>query len=92
MKMKNMVMTIKDTDIQKIEEFKSLMDRGLRVSGSDVTAVYNSVFSRKMAPTNCATCVKRRISELYRYLKDERKKEDAAAEQGPDAEAPDVHV
>ena len=88
-----MAMTIKDTDIQKIEEFKSLMDRGLRESGSDVTAVYNSVFSRKMAPTNCATCVKRRISELYRDLKDERKKaEDAAAEQGPDAESPDVHV
>ena len=54
--------------IQKIIEFKSLMDRGKRVASSDVTNIYNIVFSpKKVSNTNCSTCIKRRISELYKY-------------------------
>lgn len=65
--------------IQKIIEFKSLMDSGKRVASSDVTNIYNIVFApKKVSNTNCSTCIKRRISELYKYyIKYEREKEKA---------------
>ena len=66
-----------ETELErKIEEYKRLMDGGKSVSGSAVTETYNEVFApRKLAPTNCSTCVKRRITELYKHLLNERKKE-----------------
>ena len=64
-----------DKTIERISEYKSLMDRGKKVSGRDVTQTYNEVFGRKLAVTNCSTCIKRRISELWNKYQDyERKK------------------
>ena len=65
--------------IQKIIEFKSLMDSGKRVASNDVTNIYNIVFiPKKVSNTNCSTCIKRRISELYKYyIKYEREKKEA---------------
>lgn len=57
----------------RIRELKRLMDSGSRVSGGDVTALYNGVFSRRLAPTNCSTCVKRRITALWQRLQREEK-------------------
>ena len=45
-----------DKIIERISEYKSLMDRGKKVSGRDVTQTYNEVFGRKLAVTNCSTC------------------------------------
>lgn len=64
-----------DKIIERISEYKSLMDRGKKVSGRDVTQTYNEVFGRKLAVTNCSTCIKRRISQLWNKYQDyERKK------------------
>lgn len=68
---------------EKIKEYKRLLDEGKRASGSAVTEVYNEVFApRKLAPTNCSTCIKRRISELYKWLVSEEKKEDERKDNG----------
>lgn len=77
-----------DKIIERISEYKSLMDKGKKVSGRDVTQTYNEVFGRKLAVTNCSTCIKRRISELWHKYQDyERKKiEDKGGGEAPETD------
>ena len=67
--------------IKQIEEYKRLMDGGLRVNGGHVTELYNEVFGTRLASTNCSTCIKRRISLLYNELENERRKKDKEEQQ-----------
>lgn len=61
-------MTISSEDIKTIEKFVQIRNKGLYASGSEVTDVYNRVLNKRLAPTNCSSCVRQRISELETAL------------------------
>ena len=54
--------------INKIKHFQHSMNVGMRVSGKEVTDVYNEVFNRHVPSTNCASCIRRRVGELIKEL------------------------
>ena len=61
-------MTISSEDIKTIEKFIQIRNKGLYASGNEVTDVYNRVLNKRLAPTNCSSCVRQRISELETAL------------------------
>ena len=57
-------MKFTDEDIKLIKKFVDIKNRGYYASGSEVTEVYNRVLEKKVAPTNCGSCIRQRICEL----------------------------
>ena len=55
-------------DIDIVEKFISIKNKGLYCSGSEVTDVYNRVLNKSVRPTNCSSCIRQRISELETAL------------------------
>ena len=55
-------------DIEKIEKFISIKNRGYYADGGQVTEVYNRVLDKRVTPTNCGSCIRGRISELEAAL------------------------
>ena len=55
-------------DIEKIEKFISIKNRGYYADGGQVTEVYNRVLERNLNVTNCGTCLRGRIQELENAL------------------------
>lgn len=51
-------------DIEKIEKFIEIKNKGFYIDGAQVTEVYNRVLHKKVNVTNCGSCVRQRISEL----------------------------
>lgn len=51
-------------DIEKIEKFIEIKNKGYYIDGAQVTEVYNRVLNKKVNVTNCGSCVRQRISEL----------------------------
>lgn len=51
-------------DIEKIEKFVEIRNKGFYIDGAQVTEVYNRVLNKKVNVTNCGSCVRQRISEL----------------------------
>lgn len=64
---------INEEDKILIGKFKDILNRGHYANGRQVTECYNRVFSKKLSPTNCSTCIKKRISALYNQLLKEEK-------------------
>ena len=42
----------------------NIAKQGKRVSGYDITEIYNSVFNKSLKPTNCSSCINQRYKEL----------------------------
>lgn len=57
-------MKFTDEDIKLIKKFVDIKNRGYYANGSEVTEVYNRVLEKRVAPTNCGSCVRQRICEL----------------------------
>ena len=51
-------------DIKLIERFEKIMDDGYYVASDDVTRAYNRILNANVPPTNCGSCIRRRINEL----------------------------
>lgn len=51
-------------DINLIERFEKIMDDGYYVASDDVTRAYNRILNANVPPTNCGSCIRRRINEL----------------------------
>ena len=51
-------------DIKLIEGFQKIMDDGYYVASEDVTRAYNRILSANVPPTNCGSCIRRRVNEL----------------------------
>ena len=51
-------------DILVMETFIQLVKRGSRISGTDITELYNKVFNKNLKPTNCSSCINQRYKEL----------------------------
>ena len=77
--------------IERIKEYEMKMNHGYTVNGGDVTRFYNEVLGKNLAPTNCGSCIRRRIQELvtamHQYLNElakQEKVEDVTAVVEPD--------
>ena len=55
-------------DIERIEKYIDIKNRGYYADGGQVTEVYNRVLERNLNVTNCGTCLRGRIQELENAL------------------------
>lgn len=58
------MINITSDDIELIEKFEKIMADGYYVASEDVTRAYNRILSANVPPTNCGSCIRRRINEL----------------------------
>jgi len=61
-------MTLSSEDIKKIEALVDIRNRGFYASGAETTELYNRVLNKRVATTNCGSCIRSRITELESYL------------------------
>ena len=73
-------MVLTSEDIEKIDKFEQIMNRGYYASGTEVTDLYNKIFDQKLSYTNCSSCIRTRISKMVtakkRYLEELAKVEE----------------
>ena len=62
-------MTLTKEDVEMIEGFQDILNRGKFASGKQVTEVYNRVFGTRLAVTNCSSCIRHRKGRLYSEVK-----------------------
>lgn len=55
-------------DIEKIERFIELKNKGYYCDGRQLTEVYNRVLEKRVNVTNCGSCLRQRVSELEAAL------------------------
>ena len=55
-------------DIEIIEKFIDIMNRGYYCNSVQVTSMYNKVLGKNVPNTSCSSCLRGRISELKRQL------------------------
>jgi hypothetical protein len=66
-------------DIKNFEKFKEIVSKGSRINGTEITELYNKIFNKKLAPTNCSSCISLRYKELrisYENFKKELEKQE----------------
>lgn len=51
-------------DIELIEKFIEIKNKGFYADGGQVTQVYNRVLEKSVNPTNCGSCIRGRVQEL----------------------------
>lgn len=51
-------------DINKIERFIEIKNKGYYCDGTQLTEVYNRVLNKRANVTNCGSCLRQRVSEL----------------------------
>lgn len=85
-------------DIERIEKFIEIKNKGYYADGGQVTEVYNRVLERNVNVTNCGSCLRGRIQELENALnhfkelskrQDEIKAQEALKEERVNNIAPD---
>lgn len=57
-----------EEDINKVEKFIDINNRGYYVSSKELQEVYNRVLNKNLNPTNCGSCLKNRVRELESAL------------------------
>ena len=77
---------------EAVKKFIQIRNRGYYCSGEQVTKVYNEVFGQNKPNTNCSSCLRQRISELEKALRQweeqERKQAEIKAQEATKQEAP----
>lgn len=61
-------MKINKEDIELIEKFIDIRNRGFYVDGTQLTEVYNRVLEKHVTPTSCGACLRQRVNELAEAL------------------------
>lgn len=56
-------------DIELVEKFIDIKNRGYYCDGTQLTQVYNRVLGKNVNVTNCGTCLRGRVSELEAALR-----------------------
>lgn len=51
-------------DIETVEKFIEIRNKGFYVDGTQLTQVYNRVLEKNVNPTNCGSCLRQRVNEL----------------------------
>ena len=57
-------MKLTSEDIELIEKFIEIKNRGYYCDGSQLTEVYNRVLEKNVKVTNCGSCLRQRVCEL----------------------------
>ena len=73
-------MKISEEDKVLIKKFIQIRNRGYYCSGEQVTKVFNRVFEQNRPNTNCSSCLRQRISELEKALRQWEQQEAKEAE------------
>lgn len=55
-------------DIELVEKFIEIKNKGYYCDGTQLTQVYNRVLGKNVNVTNCGTCLRGRVSELEAAL------------------------
>lgn len=55
-------------DIELVEKFIQIRNKGYYADGTQLTEVYNRVLDKRVNPTNCGSCIRQRINELEEAL------------------------
>lgn len=55
-------------DIEQVEKFIEIKNRGYYADGKQLTEVYNRVLERNVNVTNCGSCLRGRVQELENAL------------------------
>jgi hypothetical protein len=69
-------------NIINFEVILTIVKQGKRISGTDITEIYNSVFNKNLNPTNCSSCINQRYKQLkqsYDNFVEELKKQEEKA-------------
>lgn len=61
-------MKFTNEDIEKIEKFIELKNKGFYCDGTQLTEVYNRVLEKHVNPTSCGSCLRQRVIELESAL------------------------
>lgn len=70
-------------DIEKIEKFIEIKNKGYYCDGTQLTEVYNRVLDKRVNVTNCGSCLRGRVQELENALnhyKEQLKREEQEKE------------
>lgn len=51
-------------DILMMQKFIEIVKKGARISGAEITQLYNRVLNKNVNPTNCGSCINQRYKEL----------------------------
>ena len=74
-------------DVELVEKFIEIRNKGYYCDGAQLTAVYNRVLQKNVNVTNCGSCLRQRVNELADAL-DRFKKQIAIEEEQKKAEEP----
>lgn len=76
-------MKFTDEDVKLIEKFIEIRNRGYYSDSAQLNDVYNRVLEKNVAPTNCGSCMRARISELETALNQFKKTLEVKEEEQP---------
>lgn len=65
-------------DIEKVEKFIDIRNRGYYCDGAQLTEVYNRVLEKHVNVTNCGSCLRQRVNELAEALERFKKLSEAS--------------
>ena len=69
-----------EDDITLVEKFESIRQRGMYASGQEVVSLYNKLFNKRQPTTNCSSCLRNYINQMYTALTRAREKAAKEAE------------
>lgn len=70
-----------EDDITLVEKFESILQKGFYCSGQEVVSLYNKLFNKRQPTTNCSSCLRNYISQMYTALIRAREQERKAEEE-----------
>lgn len=70
-------------DIEAVEKFIEIRNKGYYCDGTQLTEVYNRVLERNVNPTNCGSCLRQRVNELAEALERFKKLSEASKPEEP---------
>jgi hypothetical protein len=71
-------------DVKLVEKFIDIKNKGYYCDGGQLTEVYNRVLEKRVAPTNCGSCIRQRVTELEAALNQFKKLSEAQTKQEVD--------
>ena len=81
-----------EEDITLFLKMKDAVHKGYYLHSKEVTNLYNRVLDKKLAPTNCGSCIRQRFNELNKYydlhLTQQEVAENEAKEESVESEQP----
>ena len=76
-------------DIELIEKFIEIKNKGFYADGKQLTEVYNRVLERNVNITNCGSCLRGRVQELENALRAYRTSQETLKTEEPISDTPE---